>query len=204
MAELIAPAVTPGYSTIVLVQNGHNIERPVMAAFPKNCILSGVSLCGSHEVSHGHVIHEDADELYIGAYHNPSLEDSKEVEIAKEFVRIYSAGGKTNCVYSGNVGWTRWRKLLYNACLNSVCTITDLDTGKLRLSPGTIESLVRPAMEEIRSAARAYGHDLPAELVDFMINLDPITMYNTPSMQVDMRKVCRHYQATMLKMLNLS
>jgi ketopantoate reductase len=43
-------------------------------------------------------------------------------------------------------------------------------------------------MEEIQAAAKACGHDLPAELVDFMITMDPVTMYNLPSTQVDLRK----------------
>lgn len=189
LVELIAPAVTPGYSVIVLIQNGLNIERPMLKAFPRNVVLSGVSLCGSHELAHGQIIHEDSDELYIGAFRNPSLDPAVEDEQAEEFVRIYSAAGKTNCQFSPNVGWTRWRKLLYNSCLNPLCAITDLDTGRLRLAPGAVASLVRPAMEEIRAAASAYGHDLPADLVDFMIELDPITMYNPPSMQVDVRKV---------------
>ncbi|KAF2136913.1 uncharacterized protein K452DRAFT_258460 [Aplosporella prunicola CBS 121167] len=188
LAELIKPAVTPGYTVIVLVQNGLNIERPIIEAYPENIVLSGVSLCGSHETAYGHIIHEDSDELYIGPFRNPSLDPTTEDDAAKNFIQIYSASGKTQCEYAPNVGWTRWRKLLYNACLNPVCAITDLDTGRARLAPGTIEDLVRPAMEEIRAGAKAVGHDLPAELVDFFINLDPIPMYNPPSMQVDVRK----------------
>lgn len=190
LAELIAPAVTPGYSVIVLVQNGLNIERPLLSAYPQNIVLSGVSLCGSHEISYGHIIHEDSDELYVGPFRNARLDPILEKNAALEFVNVYSAGGKTNCQYKADVGWTRWRKLLYNACLNPICAITDLDTGRVQLAPGVVEDLVRPAMQEIRAAAKAMGHDLPEDLIDFMITMDPITMYNPPSMQVDVRKVC--------------
>ena len=77
---------------------------------------------------------------------------------------------------------------MYNACLNSTCAITDLDTGRLQLATEVVEGLVRPAMHEIRAAAKASGgHDLPIELVDTVIATDPITMYNPPSMQVDVR-----------------
>ncbi|PWY83377.1 2-dehydropantoate 2-reductase family protein [Aspergillus heteromorphus CBS 117.55] len=166
VAELIQPAVTPGYTRIVLIQNGLNIEKPLIAAFPSNIVLSGVSFCGSHEVATGKIIHEDDDELYVGAFRNPQLNSTEEDEAAQEFCAIYGAGGKCKPEFNANVGFSRWRKLLYNACLNSICAITDLDTGQIQLADGAIDDLVRPAMEEIRAAAKACGHDLPAELVD--------------------------------------
>lgn len=196
LAEVIQPAVTPGYSIIVLIQNGLNIERPIITAFPENIVLSGVSFCGSHEVAPGQIVQEDDDELYVGAFRNPSKDPAEEDREAEEFCRIYGAGGKCNAEHNPNVGWTRWRKLLYNACLNSLCAVTGLDTGRIQLADGAINNLVRPAMEEIRAAAKACGHDLPAELVDFMITLDPVTMYNPPSMQVDLRKVGLHTDST--------
>lgn len=189
LVDLIAPAVTIGVSVIVLIQNGLNIERPVIKAFPKNVALSGVSFCGSHEISSGHIIHEDPDELYIGPFYNPALNLRKGQEAAQDFVRLYSAGGKTQCEYNENVASTRWRKLVYNACLNPICAITDLDTGRVKLAPGTVENLVRPAMEEIFAAGNAMGHNLDPGIVDSMINMDPITMYLQPSMQEDIRKV---------------
>lgn len=190
LADIIKPAVTPGKSVIVLIQNGLNIEKPIMKAFPTNIVLSGVSFCGSHEIGHGEIVHEDNDLLFVGAFKNPALDPAAEAKAAEDFVDMYSAGGKCVCEYKPDVGWTRWRKLLYNACLNPICAITDLDTGRIQLAQGTLNGLVRPAMQEIRAAAKACGHDLPEDLIDFMIKLDPITMYNPPSMQVDVRKVC--------------
>ncbi|KAB8228238.1 uncharacterized protein BDW43DRAFT_323038 [Aspergillus alliaceus] len=43
---------------------------------------------------------------------------------------------------------------LYNACLNSICVVTDLDTGWIQLAVGAIENLVRPAREEIQELQR--------------------------------------------------
>lgn len=171
------------------MQNGLNIEKPFLKAFPTNMILSAVSFCGSHQVSLGEIVHEDGDEVFIGAFRNQNLDPALEDKEAQEFCAIYKAGGKCVAEFNPNVGFSRWRKLLYNACLNSICAITDLDTGRMQLAESAIELLVRPAMEEIRAAAKACGYDLPADLVDFMIKMDPITMYNPPSMQVDVRNV---------------
>lgn len=188
LPDVIRPAVTPGYSVIVLVQNGLNIERPCLEAFPQNIVLSGVSFCGSHEVETGKIVHEDHDRVFIGPFDNPNVDSQPQHDAAKELVEIYKPNGKCSPVYQPNVGWSRWRKLLYNACLNSICAVTDLDTGRIQLADGGIENLVRPVMQEIRAAAKAYGHDLPEELVEAMIRMDPISMYNPPSMQVDLRK----------------
>lgn len=189
LCELIAPAVTPGHTVITLIQNGLNIERPFFVEFPQNIVLSGVSMIGSHEISHGYIEHDDNDQLIIGAFRNPFMDQTKEQAAAERFVRVYSAAGKTDCTYSSDVGWTRWRKLIYNACLNPVCAITNLDTGRIRLADDAVLNLVKPAMEEIRAAAKAAGHELPEDIADKMINVDPLTMYLPPSMQGDMRKV---------------
>ncbi|KAG9666805.1 2-dehydropantoate 2-reductase family protein, partial [Aureobasidium melanogenum] len=188
LTELIAPAVQPGRTVIVLIQNGLNIEKPVFEAFPNNIVLSGVSMIGSHETQPGVIEHDDNDRVLIGPFRNTNLKAEDEEAAAKDFVRIYSAGGKTDCELQLDVNFARWRKLVYNACLNSICALTGLDTGRIRLADGAIDGLVKPAMEEIRAAAKAVGVDLPPDVCDFMINIDPLTMYLPPSMLGDIRK----------------
>ncbi|KAH7143516.1 2-dehydropantoate 2-reductase family protein [Dactylonectria macrodidyma] len=188
VSDLIAPAVIPGRTVIVLIQNGLNIELPIFERFPENICLSGVSMMGSHEIAYGIIDHEDPDHLILGAFHNPKLDKRQEEAVAKQFIEMYSAGGKTVCTFAENVPHSRWRKLIYNACLNSICALTGLDSGRIRLANDAVETLVRPAMEEIRAAAAAVGVELGAEVCDAMINLDPLTMYLLPSMQVDVQK----------------
>lgn len=79
---------------------------------------------------------------------------------------------------------------MYNACLNPICAITGLDTGRIRLADGGIEGLVKPAMKEIVAAARKNGVQLEDEVVDFMIGVDPLELYLQPSMLADVSKVC--------------
>lgn len=138
-------------------------------------------------MSHGQIEQDDADTLLIGAWHNPNLSQKDEQAAADVFIRMYSAGGKTNCKPDQDVYFSRWRKLVYNSCLNSTCAITGLDTGKIRLS-GLSETLVRPAMEEIRTVAKAAGHALPEDVADSMLNAEPIDIYCVPSMQKDLEK----------------
>ena len=188
-ADLIEPAVVPGKTVIVLIQNGLNIEFPFFAKFPDNICLSGVSLIGSHETDPAVIEHEDPDRLVIGAFRNPGLPQEKEDLAAHDFIKMYSAGGKTVCSFTADVPFHRWQKLVYNACLNPICAITGLDTGRIRLADDTVGELLRPAMEEIVAAAKASGVILPSGVVDRMINIDPLTLYLRPSMLEDVRKV---------------
>ena len=189
LVDLIRPAVTPWHSIVILIQNGLNIERPFLEAFPDNIVLSGVSVIGSHQMSPGEIVQDDHDKVSIGAFRNPRMDPGLEDKAAQDFCGIYAAGGKCVAEYTPDVPFSRWRKLIYNACLNPICAVTDLDTGRVRLADGAINGMVRPAMEEIRAAAKACGVELPADLVDFMINMDPLTYYVLPSMQMDIRKV---------------
>ncbi|KAE8422096.1 6-phosphogluconate dehydrogenase [Aspergillus pseudocaelatus] len=186
--DLIKPAVTPGHTVIVLIQNGLNIEKPYLAAFPETIVLSGISMIDSHEVSPGVVEHRSADDLVIGAFRNPNLDVGAEAAAAERFVRLYSAAGKTKCIFGPDVAYSRWRKLVFNACLNPICALTGLDTGRIRLAGDAVEMLVRPVMEEIRAAARSVGVDLPEDVCEKVIEAYPVTMYLPPSMLEDVWK----------------
>lgn len=192
VVDILAPAITPGRTVVVLVQNGFGIEKPVIEAFPQTIVLSGVSLMGSHELSHGVIEHDDKDKLILGPFRNPNVAPEKEQEAGKDFAARYLAGGKTDLEYVADPGFSRWRKLMYNACLNPVCAILQLDTGRLRLAEAAYP-LLQPAMREIIAAAKACGYEIPADLVDSMVEYDPIDMYFSPSMCVDVSKVCIHF-----------
>lgn len=190
LAELIAPAATPGHTVIVMIQNGLNIEKAIFEKLPSNIVLSGVSMIDSYEGLLGQIFQESRDILYLGAFRNPNIPDtSVEIAAAHAFIRIYSAAGKADVTFSDNVPWSRWRKLVFNAVLNPIAAITNLDTSRLRLSGTVIEELARPAMKEVVATAEALGHQLPGDIIDTMINLDPIDAYLKPSMQCDSDKV---------------
>jgi 2-dehydropantoate 2-reductase len=192
VVDLVAPALTKSntHTTLVLIQNGLNIEKPFLSCHPSTPVLSGVSLIGSAEPSPGQIIHDEPDKLFIGAFPNPNV-SSRSWTRAQDFVALYSAGGRTQCTYSPNVLHDRWKKLVYNACLNPICAITGLDSGRIRLADGAVDGLVKPAMREIIAAARAAADvELDEGLVQWTIDMDPLESYLKPSMQQDLEKVC--------------
>lgn len=190
VTELITPAVTPGHTVIVLVQNGINIERPVIAAFPSNVVLSGVSRISASQPTPGCINHTDHDILFIGPFENPNLSAESQKAAAESFVKLYNSGGKVQGELQMDVKFVRWRKLLYNACWNPICTITRTDTTRLRMAGFPIDDLVRPAMLEIIQIAKAVGVNLPEGIENFFLEkADNIDAYFRPSMTQDIDKV---------------
>lgn len=190
LPEVIAPAVTPNHTTIVMIQNGLNIEKPMLAAFPTNIVLSGVSMIDSHEINPGHIYQGEGDVLQLGAFRRDSLaERSREDRVTHDFIKMYGAAGKTKISLSEDVQYARWRKLVYNAVMNPLCAITGLDDGRVRICDGMVEGLVKPAMKEIVATANALGHELPKDIITQMLNLYTTDAYVKPSMQCDQEKV---------------
>ncbi|KXT09209.1 hypothetical protein AC579_3498 [Pseudocercospora musae] len=187
LVEIVRPAVTRSTS-IVLLQNGLNIERPFISAFPENVILSGISMMGSREIETGVIQHIGHDSSLIGVFPGQKVQEEIGIKTARDFCNIYSAAGKATCVQDFDVPWSRWRKLIYNACFNPICAITGLDTGSIRLADDSVETLIRPAMEEIRTCAAAAGHELPEHIADIILQFDPIEMHYVPSMLEDLRR----------------
>ncbi|CAG8949503.1 hypothetical protein HYFRA_00007733 [Hymenoscyphus fraxineus] len=188
IVDLITPAVTPSHTTIMLLQNGLNIERPLITAFPTNPILSGVSLIGATETSPGNIVHDDRDRVTVGPFLSPGIPGERCVEAAREFVRLYGASGRVGVRYEEDVGGCRWGKLVYNASYNGACAITGMDTSSMRMAGFPIEGVIRPLMEEVVRVARAAGHELPGGIVEDMIDCDPWDTFFKPSMQQDIEK----------------
>lgn len=181
--DLISPIVTKE-SAIVLIQNGVDIGAALIKRYPNNVVLSGVSMISS--ANYGGIInHESKDSIQIGYFINEKLSQETQKQVCARFIEIYQ-NDKNDCVYDSNVKYTRWRKLVYNATLNSVCTLTGVDVGRLELFGG-VDMIVRTTMKEVLAIAKSDGVELPEEIMEFMIRSDD-GLYYEPSMLVDLRK----------------
>lgn len=188
IADAIAPAVTPKYTAITLLQNGLNIEKPIIAAFPANPVLSGITTIGAREYPRGTVEHGNYDISFIGAFDNPNIAPEVSAAAAKHYVDMYRACTAVSCSYDPDVPFSRWKKLLYNASFNSVSTILRMDTSRMRVSEHVIDELIRPVMLEIVDVAKAKGVELPLALVEKIITVDLYESFFKPSMCQDIEK----------------
>ncbi|KAK0379952.1 hypothetical protein CLIM01_02666 [Colletotrichum limetticola] len=188
LPDIIAPAVVPGRTVIVLIQNGINIQLPFFSRFPTTIILSGVSRIDAHEHSPGVVEQKQPDLLHIGAFRNPNIDLEEQQHAARRFIEMYSAGGKTTCLYKPDVDFDRWIKLVYNASFNPICALTRINASQLRTADASMNSLVVPAMKEVIAVAAATGHNIPSSAMTQAIEMNPIDENIEPSMQVDFDK----------------
>lgn len=182
--ELIEPIVTLEKTAIVLMQNGFDFARSYFNKYPRNIVISGVSHIGSH--NYGGAIHQTQnDKSLISYFDNPNLPKGIQEAKTKEFISLYS-NEKNNCTYFPDAKWYRYRKLVYNATLNTVCALTGVDTGRLELSGG-MESVSIPAMHEVIAIAKADGVQLPEDIVNLVVHSDDGDWFE-PSMRVDVKK----------------
>ncbi|KAK9783805.1 putative 2-dehydropantoate 2-reductase [Seiridium cardinale] len=188
VSDLIKPAVTPGTTAIVLSQNGLNIEKPLILNFPTNPIISSISMISATEIGHGNILHDDRDIQEIGPFQSASVPSDIAASAARRYVEVYNGCGKLNIKYEEDVLRSRWRKLVYNASYNTVAAIIRMDTGRMRTSRHIIDDLVLPIMLEIMAVAKAVGVDLPPEVADHFIRVDPIKNEFKPSMCQDIEK----------------
>lgn len=188
VADIIEPAIVPGKTAIVLSQNGINIEKEVVARFPSNPVISSVSTVGATEGPPGHIVQDDTDEQKIGPFNNPGVTKEAAEAAARWYMDIYTASGVVQATYEPDVSKTRWRKLVYNASFNSVSTVLQMDTTRMKATVHVVDNLLKPIMLEIIAAANAHGAALDVNLPDTFIYVDPESSFFHPSMMQDIEK----------------
>lgn len=176
-AEVLRGAVGPKTS-LLLIQNGVDVERPVAEAFPDNEVLSGLAFICVHRTAPGCVCHQDYGRLVLGRY--PEGNSSTAEKLAEMFRR---AG--VPCEVTPNVVTARWHKLVWNAPFNPMSVLCGGANTSELLGHEETARLVRAVMEEVCAVASAAGHALPDDVVERMItDTRKMTPYKT-SMLLD-------------------
>jgi 2-dehydropantoate 2-reductase len=123
-SELIQDVVTPVKTSIVLIQNGVGVEEPHRRRYPKNPILSAVTVVSAAQIAHGKIVQNRWTRISIGPYLQSASHDAgqskadstlEEASSAKnkEFVNILKAGGVKDAEEYDEAGLqlVRWHKI---------------------------------------------------------------------------------------------
>lgn len=186
--DIIAPAVVPGKTVIVLAQNGLNIEKTVASRFPQNPLVSSVVFTGASVLHDGTILHSDPDSQRVGPFPSPQVHPAVVEDAARHYVSLYNPVGKLDVTYHADVAAIRWRKLAYNSSFNAVATALQMDTSRIRMCPHVVDELVIPIILEIRAAAAAKGVYLQEDLVHAVMTQDEPDGFFKPSMLQDYEK----------------
>lgn len=177
-------------TSIILLQNGINIERNWAIFGDSVTLISGVSYISSVNTK-GTIKMYAAERVEFGLFEN--LQDKTSFN---KFVEIYSHPKFNLVEVDNNCRFTRMKKLLYNASFNTVCSLTDSDVGILFTVDGIIDEVIEPVMHEIKKVANQDLKRLSLDkfitdkdiedMIKFTKEIDAPTNYQ-PSMLVDAR-----------------
>jgi 2-dehydropantoate 2-reductase len=148
-APLIGPALTPHHTTIVLAQNGIDIEPAYTTLYPTNPLISGVVYLPTTQVAPGIIEHTGALERFeIGPAALPQT---------RNLADLFAAAGASAPTFP-DIQPRRWMKLAVNASFNPLTALTLCDDANfLRSSPRAV-ALARDVMREVRACAAAAGY----------------------------------------------
>ena len=161
-AALIRPALAPA-TTIVLVQNGIDVEDDIARAFPQHELISAVAYSAVSREAPGHVVHHSGyTRLVLGNYPqgvSPAVE---------RFAALIKGGGTSMQVTKDIVG-ARWQKCAWNTVFNPISALGGgLGTRDILASEATTQ-FVKETIAEVCAIARASGHPLADDTVEKQI-----------------------------------
>ncbi|KAJ8126156.1 hypothetical protein O1611_g7482 [Lasiodiplodia mahajangana] len=195
-AELIRPAITPGRTAVVLIQNGIGIEEEFARLYAGDDvpIISTVAYLPATQIAPAVVKHDVVEHLHVGTYPATGVPETHK-RAAQAFVDLLTAAGATATLHD-DIQAQRWGKLLINGSWNPICALTRLrdkqfvesgrkdGTGKECEESETFQ-FVRDVMREIASVAQACGHKgINEELIE--AQLDRIPKRGMPGIQPSM------------------
>ncbi|EME83141.1 uncharacterized protein MYCFIDRAFT_188267 [Pseudocercospora fijiensis CIRAD86] len=154
--QTIAPAVTPNYTTIVLIQNGIDIEPEYSLTFPSTPLLTCIAYLPTTQNSPGHITMGNNERLEIGTY----PESSKSSTSAEILISLLKSSG-SNTTYHPKIQERRWFKLLLNAPWNPICALTlsrDVAFLSSLSSDGISESIIRGVLQEVILLSQSLGY----------------------------------------------
>ncbi|KAI0458366.1 2-dehydropantoate 2-reductase [Xylaria acuta] len=180
-AELIRPAITPGTTAVVLIQNGIGVEEEYARLYASDNvpILSTVAYLPATQTAPAVVRHSEVEHLHVGTYPASGVPETHK-RAAQAFVDLLKTAGATATLHD-DVQAQRWGKLVVNGSWNPICALTRLRDGQFIQSGGNYggakeneenEALqfVRDVMLEIAGVAQACGYkDIDEKLIDFQL-----------------------------------
>lgn len=156
--DIIREGVYQGTS-IVMLQNGIDIEDKIARAFPKNEIISALAFICVTRLEYGLIEHKDYGRIVIGKY--PYGNSDK----VRKLADMFSQSG-IPCQTHEDIITARWIKLVWNAPFNPISVLGGgVDTKKIMESESAV-NLVRSVMFEVKQLAEQTGHIIPESIIE--------------------------------------
>jgi len=145
-------------TTIVLLQNGINIEKPLTNAFPGNEIISGLAFICVSRIEPGKIDHQDYGRLVIGRY---PTGDSEKADLLSELLNKSGVP----CEVVNDIITARWKKLIWNAPFNPMSVLGGGVNTKTMMDSAPSLHIVKNVMEEVVRLAESTGSHIPESFI---------------------------------------
>ncbi|MCK5241772.1 2-dehydropantoate 2-reductase [bacterium] len=176
VANIIKPVVG-AQTSILLLQNGIDVEAPVAKKFPKNEIISGLAFVCLSRSGPGWIDHQCYGRVSLGKYPNGTSERIRQLQQLFEKVDI-------PCKIDEDIVTARWSKLIWNAPFNPISVLVGgVNTAQI-LALDDTRNIVEKIMEEVCAIAKAEGHPQPDDIVQqYIAATEKMTPYKTSMLQ---------------------
>ncbi len=181
----LLPPTTGNNGVALVLQNGLCPEVDTAKIVGKDRVLGGVCFLCCNKVGPGHIRHLDYGTIVLGEHrqiHEQPLGVTQRLESVVHDLK--SAG--IDAIASPDQWLSRWKKLMWNIPFNGLSVVLDASTDRLINDPHCT-SLARSLMEEIRTAAAAYGRIIPEDFIAEMISHTREMVPYDSSMRIDYR-----------------
>ncbi|WVR04160.1 hypothetical protein IAU60_001159 [Kwoniella sp. DSM 27419] len=169
LSDHLKPVITPGLTSIVLLQNGVGAEEPLHASFQDTTVISAVVWTGGKALPSGDGVEQfNREGLTIGVDYKQGGDKQAEDAKLQKLVGWLEAG-KGDCTVTEDIQSERWVKVIWNCCWNSLTSATRLKTGPFFESSSQALPLCYTIMNEVCEVARAKGLKIPEGTVDKLI-----------------------------------
>ncbi|KAG8749880.1 hypothetical protein FRC12_013177 [Ceratobasidium sp. 428] len=188
-SEAVVPLVASEKSCIVLIQNGVGVEEPYRKRFPRNPILSAVTVISAEQVEPGIIVQNRWTRISIGPYTDGIGKDERP-EYNRLFVQLLQNGGVKDAEEYGenDLQMVRWHKIAINASMNPSSVLSN-GTGNARMSmdPELRHHLRETMLEVFRAAEAVLGRPVPPSLAtpDKILTSTERNTGGKPSMLLD-------------------
>lgn len=177
LARLLPPLLQPG-TVVVTLQNGLGNETLLTPWVEPGRILGGLCFVACMRTAPAEVTCFHTGMITLGEFERPLGEQARAV------ARLLDGSGVV-CRLVENLAEARWRKLVWNVPFNGLSIAAGGVTTDVICADPALTAEVRALMEEIRAAAKALGHDIPAAFAQRQYDVTPPMGPYQPSSLVD-------------------
>lgn len=175
LASVLPPLLHPKTQVLTLQNGLGNCELLAEIVGPER-VLGGLCFVCINRLAPGRISHSAGGRMTIGEWRPDGM--GRAVELEKRF-----KAAKIQAVAVDDLEKSQWEKLVWNIPFNGLSVAEGGVTTDVLLASAETEHELRTLMTEVITAARALGHELSADLIDFNIERTrPMGPYRTSSM----------------------